>query len=198
MGGILHPLVETGLDDFIEIPSGGGGFLAFEGDPLPGVFGATQAGNGTAELEDEFGFGGGVGGGLGFFGRQSESGGEEEGELISEIGWNLGGVFDDLLGAIEELALGEPMGVTAGVPFGDVLFGDRPAGEVGGEPGADFGEGVEPGEDGGLRFAVEQALIEGLPDFPGQAGDFSAGTCVHGFGYSTGFGETYSYGRNLG
>ena len=49
-----------------------------------------------------------------------------------------------------------------------------------------------------MRFAVEQALVEGLPDFPGQAGDFSAGTCVHGKGYSTGCSETYSYRRNLG
>ena len=135
---------------------------------------------------------------MGFPGGQGESGGEEEGEFMAEIGRDIVGVFDDLLRAVEEWAVGEPVGVTAGEPFGEVLFGDGAAGEVGGEPGADFREGVEPGEDGRLRFAIEQALVEGLPDFPGQAGDFSAGTCVHGFGYSTGAGETYSYGRNLG
>ena len=198
MGGVFHPLVEAGLDDFIEIPSGGGGFLAFEGQPLAGVFGATQPGDGSAELEEEFGFGGRVGGGLGFFRGQGESSGEEEAKVMAEIGRNIVGVFDDLLGAVEELTVGEPVGVTTGIPFGEVLFGDGAPGEVGGEPGADFGEGVEPGEDGGLRFAVEQAFVEGLPDFSGQAGDFSAGTCVHGDGYSTGVSKTYSYGRNLG
>jgi hypothetical protein len=47
--------------------------------------------------------------------------------------------------------------------------------EVGGKDFFDGREFVEPGEDGGNGVSIEEALVELLADFIGQAGDFAGG-----------------------
>jgi hypothetical protein len=54
------------------------------------------------------------------------------------------------------------------------LRGDRLAGELGGEDSFHRGKVVEPGEDGGGRLAIEEALVELVADVAGEAGDFAA------------------------
>ena len=77
---------------------------------------------------------------------------------------------------MEELGgvvLEEPIAEAALFPFGEVLFGDGAVVEVGGEDGFDFGEGVEPREEGFAILALFEALVELVLDGMRQTGDFS-------------------------
>jgi hypothetical protein len=84
---------------------------------------------------------------------------------------------------LEELGgvvLEEPVAVAALFPFGEVLFGDGAAVEFGGEDGFDFGERVEPGEDGFGGDTVVEFEVELFADGVGEAGDFADARCsVH-------------------
>src|SRR5712672_630148 len=64
---------------------------------------------------------------------------------------------------LEELGgvvLEEPVAEAALFPFGEVLFGDGAAVEVGREDGFDFGEGVEPRKDGFVGLMVVETEVE--------------------------------------
>ena len=64
----------------------------------------------------------------------------------------------------------------------DLVLGDRVAVELLLEDGLDGRLGVEPIEEGRGRFALVQALVEGLAEGGGETGDFcDAG---HGCGLS--------------
>ncbi len=127
---------------------GGGGEA--EGEPLDEFIGEVGAGSGHRIGRGGFGLW------TGFtlrFGLRFEEGSEVE------------GVLAHLPGAEAELG-----------PFMEVLPGDELAGEVVGEDGLDFGEGVEPGEESFAGFAVVEAAVELVADGFGEAGNFA----VHG------------------
>ena len=67
----------------------------------------------------------------------------------------------------------EPVAVATEAPLGEVCGGDGAAVEVGGEEGLDFGEGIEPVEEGWGQFAVVEAVVELFADGVGEAGDFA-------------------------
>src|SRR6266566_8918814 len=85
----------------------------------------------------------------------------------------------ELLNEIESVLAYEPVAVAAMPPLGEVDFVEGPPVEAGGKHGLDFGDGVEPFEDGVGLFAVVEAAIELLTDVVGEAGDFSG---AHGLG----------------
>ncbi len=58
-------------------------------------------------------------------------------------------------------------------PVVEVLFGDGLGVEVFGEDGLDFGEGVEPVEDGLVRLSVVEAAIDLVAERTWQASDFT-------------------------
>jgi hypothetical protein len=89
-------------------------------------------------------------------------------------------LFDDRLGVVGHGQEGgggdvglEPLGVAAFFPFGEVLVADGFACEVALEDGLDFGHGVEPEEEEGAGFAIEDAEVELFADGVGEACDFS-------------------------
>ena len=67
----------------------------------------------------------------------------------------------------------QPVAVAALFPFGEVLFSDGAIVEVGSEDDFDFGERVEPGEDGFGGEAVVEFEVELLADGVRQATDFA-------------------------
>src|SRR6266566_3882011 len=85
----------------------------------------------------------------------------------------------ELLNEIESVLAYEPVAVAAMPPLGEVDFVEGPPVEAGGEHGLDFGDGVEPFEDGVGLFAVVEAAIELLTYVVREAGDFSG---AHGLG----------------
>ena len=85
----------------------------------------------------------------------------------------------ELLDEIESVLADEPVAVAAMPPLGQVDFVEGAPVEVGGEHGLDFGDRVEPFEDGVGLFAVVEAAIELLTDVVREACDFSA---AHGLG----------------
>ncbi len=138
---------------------------------------AVEAGGEVEEAVEVGGFGGGVGGEV------LESAAQGDGERGGEEGGGGGGVArvilegGGLLAEVGEPGAGllelEPVGEAAAAPFGEVLFSDGAAVEVGGEDGLDLGEGIEPGEEGGGGLAVVEAGIELVADGGGEAGDFA-------------------------
>ena len=87
---------------------------------------------------------------------------------------------------IEELkelggvVLEEPVAEAALFPFGEVLLGDGAAFEFGGEDGFDFGQGVEPGEDGFVGLVVVETEVELLAELMRETRDFADTSCrVH-------------------
>ncbi len=85
----------------------------------------------------------------------------------------------ELLNEIESVLADEPVAVAAMPPLGQVDFVEGAPVEAGGKHGLDFGDGVEPFEDGVGRFAVVEAAIDLLTDVVREAGDFSG---AHGLG----------------
>jgi len=79
----------------------------------------------------------------------------------------------ELLNEIESVLAYEPVAVAAMPPLGQVDFVEGAPVEAGGKHGLDFGDGVEPFEDGVGLFAVVEAAIELLTDVVREAGDFS-------------------------
>jgi len=75
--------------------------------------------------------------------------------------------------------IAQPILVAAVSPFGNVVLGDGPAGEMRGEDLPDFGQLIEPGHSVFGEGAVEQELVELLADRFGEAGDFT-GASFHG------------------
>ena len=74
----------------------------------------------------------------------------------------------------------EPIAEAALFPFGEVLFGDGTVIEIDSEDGFDFGERVEPGEDGFGGEAVVEFEIELFAEGMREASDFAdASDSVH-------------------
>ena len=137
-----------------------GDFWAF--DPLPELLFPFLPGGGIEEGE-------GVGG-------DGEAEGEPMHELISELsGGGLGASGIGVIGGGEfEGVLPHFPGAEAAFgPFVEVLFGYRPAGEVGGQDDLDVGVGVEPIEEARAGFAVIKAAVEFVADGAGETGDFA-------------------------
>ena len=149
-----------------------------------GQFGAAQAGNVGAKLAQPSPFGGRV---LLVGDERFGGGGVVEGDPMSEPGADgiaqglvAEGLFIiEVLNEIESVLADEPVAVAAMTPLGEVDFVEGAPVEAGGEHGLDFGDGVEPFEDGVGLFAVVEAAIELLTDVVGEAGDFSG---AHGLG----------------
>jgi len=103
--------------------------------------------------------------------------GEDGGEVICYAAagglGELGGVFCDLGKPGEGLFMGEPIAIAAIAPIREVLKVDIAGVEMAVEEGLDFGEGVEPLEDKGAGLGVEEATVEFVANFAGEAGDFT-------------------------
>jgi len=85
-----------------------------------------------------------------------------EGVLVLEIGDHSEGVVTDL-----------PVAKTALVPFGEICRDDSVAIEVSFKDRSDFGQGVEPLEEGFTLFTVLNTAIELFTDFVRETSDFS-------------------------
>jgi hypothetical protein len=83
------------------------------------------------------------------FGGDDVTGDDPLGERFGERGMAIriagDGFVGEMLGEVARLAQGEPIAESALAPFREVLGVDGAPGEIGGEDGADFREGVEPG-----------------------------------------------------
>src|SRR6266446_1134035 len=149
-----------------------------------GQFGAAEAGNVGAKLAQPSPFGGRV---LLVGDERFGRGGVVEGDPMSEsgadgIGQGLmaeGLFIIEVLNEIESVLADEPVAVAAMAPLGQVDFVEGASVEAGGEHGLDFGDGVEPFEDGVGLFAVVEAAIELLTEVVRESGDFSG---AHGLG----------------
>ena len=93
-------------------------------------------------------------------------------------GGDFPGVFGDDAGFIEEVVEGDPFFVAAGAPFREILLGDRPAFELIDHHLHHLGERVEPFDETDSWLAIGEALIELLPDFEWETGNFTI-TCFH-------------------
>jgi len=71
------------------------------------------------------------------------------------------------------VVLEEPVAEAALFPFGEVLFGDGAVVEVGGEDGFDFGERVEPGENGFGGEAIVEFEVELFAEVVREPTDFA-------------------------
>ena len=120
------------------------------------------------------------------FGEFDEFGSKEGGEVVGEA--LMAGLFGEVLGSFDELPgegegllLAQPVLMAAVAPFGEVLGGDGAAIEVFEEDGFDVLEFMEPSEDFGGGFAIDEALVEFVADGFGEAGDFAGSGCIHRF-----------------
>ncbi len=128
-------------------------------------FGTAEAGNVGAKLAQASPFGGRV---LLIGDERFGGGGVVEGDPMSEPGADgiaqglvaEGPFIIELLNEIESVLAYEPVAVAAMPPLGQVDFVEGAPVEAGGEDGLDFGDGVEPFEDGVGLFAVVEAAIE--------------------------------------
>jgi len=116
-----------------------------------------------------------------------EFGGHDGGDVFGDgdavagqVEAEFGGLFGGPAGLFAQELVAQPIEVAALAPFGKVLGADGPAGELVGDDFLDFGELVEPGDEGRAQFAVFKALVELFADGFGEAGDF-AGASFHGF-----------------
>jgi len=150
--------------------------IAFELDEVGVELGAAEAGDVGAEFAKAVPLGAGVVGGEGAGGGGVLEG-EPAGEFIGEIGGEggVGGVVFvfEVLDELEGVLADGPIAEAAFSPFGEVLFGDGAGIELGGEEGFDFGEAVEPGEDGFGGSVLVQSLIELVTDGAREASDFT-------------------------
>ena len=103
--------------------------------------------------------------------------GEPAGEFVGEVageGWFAEFRFAvEVLDEFESVLADEPVAEAAVFPFGEILFGDRAGVEVVGERLLDWGEGVEPGENGFGGLAGLEALVELVANGVRKTGDFA-------------------------
>jgi len=111
----------------------------------------------------------GEGGGIGAGGREphpglGQVGGEEEGQLIGERSG--GGLleFGDAggqgLNGLDGGGAAAVIAATVLFPSGEVVLVEGLAGKGGGGDGLDLGQGVQPGENGGVLIASLEAAID--------------------------------------
>ena len=79
----------------------------------------------------------------------------------------------EALNEIQSVLADEPVAVAAMAPLGQVDFVEGATVEAGGKHGLDFGDGVEPFEDGVGLLAVVESAIELFTDVVREVGDFS-------------------------
>ncbi len=107
--------------------------------------------------------------------------GQPTGEFVGEAfgeGWVAQGLFVvEVADEGEGVLVDKPVAVAADLPVVEVGRGDGGGVEIGGQDGLDFGEGVEPVEEGGAGFVVEEALVELVADGGGETGDFAGAGC---------------------
>ena len=149
---------------------------------FPGAVGAAlEAGDVTVEAVQEIEAGEEVGVEGTFEGHFAQedgvAGGDGVGEAVGEVAvgkaGEFGGVGGEFAGVFEEFLGGEPVEEAAVVPFGEVLGADGDAGEMFGEDGLDFGEGVEPLDEVNAGFAVVETLVELVAEVVRETGDFA-------------------------
>jgi hypothetical protein len=105
-----------------------------------------------------------------------EAGGEE---LGGAVGHEADGFFEvagevvGFAGALKEVVAGLPFGEAALSPLRKILGNDGVSVEEVAEDLLDFGEGVEPLDEGDAGDVAFEAVIEFLADFVREAGDFS-------------------------
>jgi hypothetical protein len=171
------------LFEVLLVPGlGGGEALFFEADAPGDELAAAEGDDVGKERADIVELSAGVSvvrGGLG-------GGGQAEGDPLDKV--VEGGRWRELrLGALVELG-GESDSGAADLPivegaelavFGEVGFIDGSTVELGFEEGVDFGEGIDPFEDGAGFFGVLQAEVELFADRVGETSDFA--------GHSLGF-----------
>jgi hypothetical protein len=151
--------------------------LFFEGDAAGDEFAAAKGDDVGEEGADVAEFGLGVFGEVGGFG----DGGEAKREPLDEVldaresggglvgrilGGEAGGEFK---GGVLDLRFAEG----AFAVLGEVAAVDGFAVEVSVDDGLDFGEGVEPQEDGVWFLGVVEALIELIADLARETGEFA-------------------------
>ena len=120
--------------------------------------------------------GGGVRAFVPFGEGDGEAGGEELGGAFSHEAAGFfevvrGGVC--IAGALKEIVAGLPLGKAALTPLGKVLGNDGISLKEVADDLLDFGEGVEPLDEGDARDVAFEPAVEFLPDFIGETGDFS-------------------------
>ena len=102
---------------------------------------------------------------------------KETGEPLVDVGASGGIGRDDFVletgSEGQSVALSEPVGITTMTPGGDVDVVDGATVEVLHQDSLDFGERVEPFENGFYGMAIEETAVELLTDFVGKAGDFA-------------------------
>ena len=116
---------------------------------------------------------------------EGEFGGNDVGDVFGDgdasaagIEAQVGRLLGGPAGLFAEELVALPVYVTAVAPLGEVLLADGVAAELFGDEFLDFGELVEPFENGFGEFAVFEALANLLADCFWQASDF-AGAGVH-------------------
>lgn len=162
------------------------GAAAFEGEGLGAVFFAAKAGEFGKEFAEALpavlGLGGG---GEEVRGGEGEVGAEEAGEGVGRGGGavgrgELGGGVGEVEEAVAFILAFLPVGEAALSPVGKVGFVDGLGIEVVGEDGLDFGERVEPGQEGLGLMAVIQAAVELVADLAREPGDLAFAGVTHG------------------
>jgi len=144
-------VAELGADGALVVAAKAGEFAREAAELTEALVGIFEGAHGL-DVDREFG---GHDGGDVFGDGDAVAGGVE-----AEFGGLLGGPA----GLFAQELVAQPIDVAAFTPFGEVLGADGPAGELVGDDFLDFGELVEPGDEGRAQFAVFKALVELFAD----------------------------------
>jgi hypothetical protein len=143
---------------------------------------AAEGDNIAGQAVETAEFGVGVIGGLG---EGVSGGGEAEEEPVEDMVEDLGvvgrlgvsgigiGIFGERVDEFEDFLVEFPVAEAVLGPVVEVLFGDGFSVQVLGEDGLDFGEGIEPGEDGMVRLGVVEAAVDLVAERAWEASDFT-------------------------
>ena len=153
-GGPVLGVAHLGADGALVIAAEAGEFAGEVAELAEALFGIFDRAQGL-DVKGEFG--GHDGGDV--FG----DGDAVAGQVESEFGGLLGGPA----GLFAQELVAGPIEVAAVAPLGEVLGADGMAGELFGNEFLDFGEFVQPFEDGWAAFAVFEAGVELFADLFG-------------------------------
>lgn len=95
-----------------------------------------------------------------------------DGNFIGVFG-QVGGALDKVADPLAGFLITEPILIAPLFPFAEVLLGNFPALEMGGQDGADVVTGVEPNHELLAGLALFEAQVEFFADGAGEAGDFA-------------------------
>ena len=138
-------------DGALVVAAEAGEFAGEQTELLEALFGVFDFSQGM-DVESEFGRhdGGDV------FGDGDAVAGGVQAEIL--------GLFGGPAGLFAQELVARPIEVAAFAPFGKVLRADGQAGELFGDDFLDFGQLVEPGDEGFAEFAVFEAAVEFFAD----------------------------------